>query len=81
MPQSAVKTNTVSAEPFGHPALTYEPTTNLLTSVVRAEISMNAVTSTQHNLPMTQPHGQVSVGGRTVDLDAPPKPIPATMWM
>ena len=51
-----------------------------LTRMVCAEISTNAVTSTQYNLPMVQPHSQVHVNGRTVDLDDPPKPIPA-MWM
>ena len=35
---------------------------------------------TQPKLPMVQPNSQVQVDGQTVDLDAPPKPIPA-MWM
>ena len=80
MLKASVKTNAVTAEPSNHPALTYEPSTNLPTRMVRAEISTNAVTSSQHNLPMAQPTSHVQVDGLTVNLDAPPKPIPA-MWM
>ena len=76
----AIKTNTVQASPIpGQLAITQEAT-SLPTRMIRATISANTTSSTEHNLPMVQPAGQVEVDGRIVNLDAPPKPIP-NLWL
>ena len=63
----------------GQLAITQEAT-YLPTRMIKATIAANTASSTEHNLPMVQPAGQVEVDGRLVDLDAPPKPIP-NLWL
>ena len=43
--------------------------------MISATISVNTTSSTEHNLHMVQPAGQVEI-----DLDAPPKPI-HNLWL
>ena len=74
-----VKTNLVSAAAPGTPALTHESTA-LPTRMVKTKLATNAVTSSQQNLPMVHAQCRVEIDGRSINLDAPPKPIPP-LWM
>lgn len=65
-----VKTITMSAAPRT-PAITCE-TTTLPTRTVKTKLATNAVTSTQHSLPLVQAQGMVQLNGRTIDN--PPNP-------
>ena len=74
-----VKTDLVSAASSGTPALTYKATA-LTTRMVKTELANNDVTSTQQGFSIVQAQSSVEVNGRTINIDAPPKPIPP-LWM